>query len=122
MIYDISNKTLFGSKPLRIRFDKIDGIIRIHDGTRYLTLFGNKKYDAIYDRIRYLISLKSSITCIFPLYLAKIIVDSYDRLSTEKLLTLDNVIINIISVQNKDENHCYYKIFLEKCSYQLAKK
>ena len=38
---------MIGSKPLRIRFDKIDGIIKIYDGTRYLTLFDTKKYDAI---------------------------------------------------------------------------
>ena len=35
LIYDISHKTLIGSKPLRIRFDKIDRIIRIYNGTRY---------------------------------------------------------------------------------------
>ena len=58
LIYDISYKTLIGSKPLRIRFDKIDGITRIYDGARYLRLFGTKKYDAIYDRIRCLTSLK----------------------------------------------------------------
>ena len=58
LIYDISYKTLIGSKPLRIRFDKLDGITRIYDGARYLRLFGTKKYDAIYDRIRYLTSLK----------------------------------------------------------------
>ena len=28
LIYGISYKTLIGSKPLRIRFNKIDGIIR----------------------------------------------------------------------------------------------
>ena len=38
---------MIGPKPLRIRFNKIDGIIRIYDGPRYLTLFGNKKYHAI---------------------------------------------------------------------------
>ena len=27
----------------------------------------------------------------------------------------------IKSVLNKDKNHYYYKKFLEKCSYQLAK-
>ena len=78
LIYDISYKTLIGSKPLRIRFDEIDGIIRIYNGTRYLTLFDTKKYDAIYDRIRYLASLKGSITYIFYHYFAKIKVDSYD--------------------------------------------
>ena len=41
-----------GSKSVRIRFDKIDGIMRIYHGTRYLKLFGTKRYDAIYDRIR----------------------------------------------------------------------
>ena len=33
LIYGISYKTLIGSKPLHIRFDKIDGFIRIYDGT-----------------------------------------------------------------------------------------
>ena len=80
MIYDISYKTLIDPKPLCIRFSKIDGFIRTYDGTRYLTLFGSEKYDAIYDRIRYLISLKSGITYIFSCYFAKIRVDSYDSL------------------------------------------
>ena len=31
------------------------------DGTRYLALFGGKKYDFIYYRIRYLIGVKNSI-------------------------------------------------------------
>ena len=61
LICDISYKTLNGSKPLHIIFDKIDGFIRIYDGTRYFVLFGFEKYDAIYNRIRYLVSLKSSI-------------------------------------------------------------
>ena len=51
LIYDILHKILIDSKPLWIRFDEIDGIIRIYDGTRYLTLFGTKIYDTIYDRI-----------------------------------------------------------------------
>ena len=59
---------------MRIRFDEIDGFIRICDGTRYWTLFGSKKYDANYNKIRCLISLKS----------AKIKVDSYDSLRMEK--------------------------------------
>ena len=37
LIYDISYKTLIRAKSLRIRFDKIDGFIRIYDGNRYLT-------------------------------------------------------------------------------------
>ena len=63
MIYDISYKTLIGSKPLRIKFDKIDEFIRIFDGTRYLRLFSSENYDAIYNRITYLVlNLESSIT------------------------------------------------------------
>ena len=72
--FDIENIliiALIGSKPLQIRFDKIDGFIRIYDGTRYLTLFGSEKHDPIYERIRYLISLKSGITCIFFTLLQK---------------------------------------------------
>ena len=95
---------------MRIRFDQIDGFIRISDGTRYLTLFGSEKHEAIYNRIRYFLSLKSGITYIFSHYL----VDSYDSLSIEKMLTLHNVIIHIKSVLTKDKNHYYYKIFLEK--------
>ena len=90
MIYDISNKTLIDPKPLRIRFDKIEGFIRIYDGTRYLTLLSSEKADAIY-----FISLKSSITYIFSHHFAKVKVNSYDFLPIEKILTLHNVIILI---------------------------
>ena len=31
LIHGISYKTLIDSKPLRIRFNQIDGILRIHD-------------------------------------------------------------------------------------------
>ena len=55
MIYDISYETLIDPKPLRIRFDKIDRFTRVYDGTRYLTLLGSEKYDAIYNRNIYLI-------------------------------------------------------------------
>ena len=54
-------KTLIGTIPLRIKFDKIDRFIRIYDGARCLTLFGSEKYDGIYNRIRYLIRLKSKL-------------------------------------------------------------
>ena len=88
LIYDISYKTLIDSKPLRTRFDNIDGFIRICDGTRYLTLLGSEKWDAFYKRIRYPISLKSGITDVFSYDFANIKVDSYDSLPIEKRLTL----------------------------------
>ena len=78
---------MIGPKTWRIKIDKIDGLVRIYDGTRYLTVFGSEKYDTIYDRIRYLISLKSGITYVFSHYFAKIKVDSYESLSIEKMFT-----------------------------------
>ena len=53
-----SLKTLIDAKPLRISFDKIDRFIRVYDGSRYIVLFGLEKYDAIYNRIIYLMSQK----------------------------------------------------------------
>ena len=120
LIYDISCKTLIDPKPLRIRFFRVNGIIRIYEGIRYLTLFGSETYEAIYNRITYLTSQKS--TYVFSHYFTKIKVDSYDSLPIEKILTLHNVILHIKSVLNNDKNQYYYNIFLEKCSYQLAKK
>ena len=60
LIFDISYKTLIDPKPLHVRFFKVNGIIRIYNGTRYLTLFGSEKNEAIYNRIRYLIGQKVS--------------------------------------------------------------
>ena len=68
LIYDISYETLIGAKLLRIRFNKIDGFVRVYDGTRYFTLFGSEKYDTIYNRIRYLIEVKSDIIYVFFLF------------------------------------------------------
>ena len=45
-------KTLIGPKPLQLKFDKMDGLIKIYDGTRYLTLSGSENCDAIYNKIR----------------------------------------------------------------------
>ena len=100
---------------MQIRFDKINGLIRIYDGTRYLTLFGSENYDAIYNRIRYLISLK--IRYIFSHYFVQIKFDSYDSLPIEKRLNLHNTIMLIKSVLNKDKNYYYYEYL-----YQLSKK
>ena len=45
--------------------------MRVYDGNRYLVLFGSEEYDAIYNRIEYLISLKCGITCVFSHNYAK---------------------------------------------------
>ena len=54
LIYDISYKTFVSARALGISFDKVDGI-------RYLLLFGPERYDAIYDRVRYLINKKVTL-------------------------------------------------------------
>ena len=46
---------LLGAKALAIASNKIDGFIRVYDETRNLVVFGGKKYDHNYNRIRYLI-------------------------------------------------------------------
>ena len=96
---------MIGAKPLRIRFDKVNGFDRVYDGTKYLILLGLKKYDAIYKRIRYPIELKCVITYICSSDFGKIKIDSVVDLPLEKTLTLRYVIIHIRSVFNKDQNH-----------------
>ena len=53
---------MFGSKSLRIRFGKVFGFIRGDNGTNYLVLFQLEKFDAFYNRIRYLVWVKRGIT------------------------------------------------------------
>ena len=66
------------------RFDKIKRFIRIYYGTRYLTLLGSEKYEAICNRIRYVIGLISGIT--YPTsHFSKIKVNSYNFLPIENI-------------------------------------
>ena len=54
LIHEISYKSSTDAKPLLIRYDKIDGFIKIHNKIRYLVLFD--WFDKVYDRIKHLIS------------------------------------------------------------------
>ena len=98
LVYHISYSSLINAKPLCIKFDKVDRFIRAYDGTIYLVLISLEKYDAIYNRIRYLVSLKSGIAIFISHSYARIKIDSYDFLPLEKTFTLDNVIMFIKSV------------------------
>ena len=89
LIYDISYKTFMGSTPLRIRFDKIDGFIKIYD-------YG--WCDKVCDRIKYHISKKSGITDSANHNFERIRIDSYSSLPIEKLFPFHNVIILIAAV------------------------
>ena len=118
MIDDISYKPFMSSIPLRVRFDKIDGYIKIHDRIRYLVLFGHGWYDEICDRIKYLISKRSGIADSTNHNFARIRIDLHTSLPIEKILTFYNVILFIKSVVNKNKNNCYYNIFFEKGLYK----
>ena len=107
-------KLLWAKKPFCIKFDEIDGFIKIYDPTGYLLLFGHEKYDAIYDEIRYLTSEKSGITYSISQNFARIKIDSYNFLPIGKTLIFYNVMILIKSVVNKSKNNYYYNILLEK--------
>ena len=120
LIYDILCKFLIGAKPLRIMFDKVNEFIRDYDRTKYFVLFGLKKHDAIYDKIRYLAELKIGIAYVFSYNYAKVKINSDDDLPLEETLNLHNAIILTKSVFNKDQNHYYHNTFLDKCTYELA--
>ena len=62
LIYDISCKNSTGAKPLRIRFDGVNGFLKIHDKIWYLLLFDCSYCDKVCDRIKYLINEKRDIT------------------------------------------------------------
>ena len=72
LITNISYKTMIDAKLLRIRFDEVDGFIRVYDGTRYLVLLWSEKYDFIYNRIGYLMRVKGCITYVISHKYAKI--------------------------------------------------
>ena len=98
MVYDISYKTLLGSKPFLIRLHELGGFIRVYVVIKYLVLFDSEKYDAIPNRISYLKSRKSDTTYVFFHNCASVKIGFYDSLPLEKTLTLRNVIILIKSI------------------------
>ena len=70
--------------------------------------------DETCDRIKYLISKKSSLTDSINHNFRKIRIYSYNPLPIEKILTLHNAIMHIKSVVNNTKNEYYCNIFLEK--------
>ena len=83
LVYIIWYKSLIIAKPLCIRFDKIDGFIRVYDGTRYLEL---ENIILFITGLNILQGKKSSITYVISYNYAKIKVDLYDSLPLEKIL------------------------------------
>ena len=116
LFYDIIYRTLFGSKPLQISFDEVDGFIRVYDGIIYLTLFVLENMMSFVIELDILLTKKVLLHMYFLIIMQKSKF-SYDSLSLEKTLTLHNVIIFIKSVFNKYQNHNYFNIFIEKCTF-----
>ena len=83
MISDVSYKTLTIAKSLRIMFYKMDGFIIDYDGTKHSTLLGSKKYNYVFNRIKFFIRLKSNISYVVSHNYGKIIIDSDDNLFIE---------------------------------------
>ena len=75
MVYKISYKILTSGKPLDIRFDKVKGSIRVYYGSRFLVFFDLEKYNAIFNRTRYVICVKSGITYVISHNYARIKID-----------------------------------------------
>ena len=71
-------------------FDKIDGFIRVYDGTRYLVLFRGEKYNFIYIRIRYLTRVKSGVMNFVSNNYAKLNDHLHVYLTIERTLTLQD--------------------------------
>ena len=67
-------------------------------------LFGPEKYDAILDRIRYFIKLKSGISYIVSHNYPIIKIESDDDLPLEKALAVHNFAMLIKSVFNTNHN------------------
>ena len=71
-VYNISCKTPTGPKPLRIRFDKIDGFIIALDGkNKHLILFDYELFNKICDKIKYLISKKAVLQIVLIIILER---------------------------------------------------
>ena len=75
---------MIGTKPKRIRFDKVNRFIRVYDGARYLVLFGAEKYSLNYYRIKYFIGVKSDIKYVISHKYANIKADAYNSLPIEE--------------------------------------
>ena len=75
----------FKTKPLHIRFDKIDGFVRVCGGEfRHFVLLDYGLFDKICDKIKYLISEKSSIKDSINHNFGNIRIDSYNSLPIKK--------------------------------------
>ena len=62
MFFDVLYKIFIVAKPLCVVLDGVDRFNKGYSEIKYSVLLGSEKYDAIFERIRYLIELKSEIS------------------------------------------------------------
>ena len=84
---------MIAAKRFLTTFDETDRFIIVYDGNIYLVLLGSEKCGFIYNRIRYLIGVKSDITYIISDNYAKLIYSN--SLPLEKTMTFFNLTILI---------------------------
>ena len=85
LVYNISYKNPTGAKPLRIRFNEIDGFIISLDGKiKHFILFDYGLFNKICGKIKYLIGKKGGITNNINHNFGKIRIDSYNSLPIMK--------------------------------------
>ena len=100
LIYEVLYKTLISVKALSVVFDKVYRFITDYDGNKYLVLFRPEKHNVIFDRIGYVIGMKSGATYVFSHNYTKIKIYSDDDLNLEKGLTMHHVVILVKLVFN----------------------
>ena len=111
LVYNILYKNYMDAKPLHIRFNKVDGIIKVCNEVRYLELLSSynevysRIYSEIFDRINYLISEESGITDANNHNFARIRNDSYNSLS-----------ILLIKIKITTNNIFLVKILYKECN------
>ena len=119
VLWTLNRQAKIFSRTLLSKFAKIYGFIRVLDGEiKHFVLFDYGLFDKIWDKIKYFITEKGGIADRINHNFAKIRIDSYDSLPSEKILTFCNIVIYIKSVVNKNKNQYYHNIFLEKGSYK----
>ena len=111
-VYNISYKTSTRPRPLRIRFDKIDGFVMALDGKiKHLVLFDYGLFDKICNKIKLLIPKESGITNDINHSFEGIRIVSYNSF-------IFTMTFHIKSIVNKNKNKYCCNIFLEKGLYK----
>ena len=96
---------MIGSKPLRIGFDKVCGIIKVYDGTRHLLLFGPEIYDQFLIKIKKLLLqyiLRKNVN------INNINMIIYDRIDFSEGLDVNK------TIESKECDVCHHCYFLDK--------